>query len=196
MGKTKEEEFKVMEESFKTKQSKMTDNDGGLGEKRSALEEAEKQKADDEAFLEKLLPMCEKKAKEFDERNMLRTQEQAAITQAIAILDSDKAFSTFGKVKATSEGATGFLQLSAVGHSPKVSVESEMRQKAVEMLQQASHGSSKVLRVMSMLRAGNPFTKVLEAIENMKALIAEEAEVDKEQLDWCKSERKENNDNK
>jgi len=160
------------------------------------LEQAEKQKAEDEEFLEKLLPMCEKKAKEFEERNMLRTQEQAAITQAIAILDSDKAFSTFGEVKATSEGATGFLQLIAVGHSPKVSSDAAMRKQAVEMLQQASRGSSKVLRVMAMLRAGNPFTTVLAAIENMKELIAEEAKVDKEQLGWCKSERKENNGKK
>merc|ERR1719362_2739591 len=64
------------------------------------------------------------------------------------------------------------------------------------MLQQASRGSSKVLRVMAMLRAGNPFTTVLAAIENMKELIAEEAKVDKEQLGWCKSERKENNGKK
>jgi hypothetical protein len=43
---------------------------------------------------------------------MLRSQEEAAIAEAIAVLNSDQAFATFGKVDATSTGSTSFVQLS------------------------------------------------------------------------------------
>merc|ERR1719297_377520 len=52
------------------------------------------------------------------------------------------------------------------------------------------------MRVANLLSSGNAFTKVLEAIENMKELIVQEAKVDKEQFDWCESETKENNEMK
>merc|ERR1719159_2149234 len=70
-------------------------------------------KADAEEFLELLIPMCEEKAKEYEERNMFRANEDAAISKAIAILNADAAFDTFGKVDATSTGATSFLQFAS-----------------------------------------------------------------------------------
>jgi len=180
---TKKDEFDVLEKSLKSKETKIADNDETLGETKTAIEEAEKQKAEDEAFLEKLVPMCEKKAKQFEERNLFRTNEEAAISEAIAILDSDKAFSTFGKVKATSEGATGlFLQLSV----------SDRRQLALQSLERAPLRSSRITQLLVMLRDGNPFTEVLDEIDAMKKLIEKEQKVDDEQLAWCKSERKEN----
>jgi len=183
---TKKDEFDVLDKSLKSKETKIADNDETLGETKTAIEEAEKQKAEDEAFLEKLVPMCEKKAKQFEERNLFRTNEEAAISEAIAILDSDKAFSTFGKVKATSEGATGlFLQLS----------ESGRRQLALKSLKQAPFRSSRIMQLLVMLRDGNPFTQVLDEIEAMKKLIEKEQKVDDEQLAWCKSERKESEAN-
>jgi len=183
---TKKDEFDVMEKSLKSKETKIADNDESLGEKKTAIEEAKKQMAEDEAFLEKLLPMCEKKAKQFEQRNMFRTNEEAAISEAIAILDSDKAFSTFGNVKATSEGATGlFLQLSGSGR----------RQLALQSLEQAPLRSPRIMRLLVLLRGGNPFTQVLDEIDAMKKLIEKEQKVDDKQLAWCKSERKESEAN-
>jgi len=171
----------------------MTDNDGTLGEKKTMLEEAERQLEEDEAFLEKLAPMCEEKAAEFERRNAFRVQEQAAITKAIAILDNDRAFQTFGEVKATSEDKTGFfLQLSAAVTSPA----DDARRLAMRALLRSPRRSARLMRVATLLSSGNAFTKVLDAIEKMKELIVEEAKVDKEQFDWCESERKENNEKK
>merc|ERR1719387_899130 len=68
--------------------------------------------ADDTDFLASLTSRCTKKKAEYEKRNMLRSQEEAAIAEAIAILNSDAAFATFGKVDTTSTGATGFIQLS------------------------------------------------------------------------------------
>jgi len=187
--KTKKEDFDVMKKSYDSKQSTMSDNDSTLGDKKTLLEEAERQLEEDEAFLEKLVPMCEKKSEEFEKRNAFRVQEQAAITKAIAILDNDKAFKTFGEVKATSKGKVGFFQLSA---SPK----DDARRSAMLSLLRSHHHSARLMRVATLLSSGNAFTKVLESIKTMKKLIVEEAKVDKEQLDFCKSERKENNDKK
>mmetsp|Transcript_95662 Transcript_95662/g.184524 ORF Transcript_95662/g.184524 Transcript_95662/m.184524 type:complete len:726 (+) Transcript_95662:41-2218(+) len=198
--KTKEEAGDVMDKALKSKEAKIAENDESLGEKKEAIQEATKQKADDEAFLDKLMPMCETKAKEFEQRNLFRANEEAAISEAIAILDSDEAFDTFGKVKATSEGATGlFLQLSMKepphARSPRDGVESNMRQSALQSLERVPLRSSRIMQLQVLLRDGNPFTKVLDAIDAMKQVIEKEGEIDDKQLAWCKSERKESEAN-
>merc|ERR1719156_56097 len=76
------------------------------------LSEAKKQKASDEEFLDELLPLCETKAKGYENRKLLRANEEAAVAEAISILNSDDAFQTFGGVDATSTGKTSFLQIS------------------------------------------------------------------------------------
>merc|ERR1719460_3091532 len=105
-----------MKSDFEKKQKELGDNDGELSSQKKQLAEAEKQKASDEEFLGKLLPMCEEKAKGYANRKLLRANEEAAIAEAISILNSDDAFATFGGVDATTSGATSgkFIQLSSV----------------------------------------------------------------------------------
>merc|ERR1719324_1390866 len=93
-----------MKESYDTKQGLMGDADEKLGAKRETLASAQD-------FLAELLPQCKSRAEVYEKRKAVRANEEAAISEAIAILSSDAAFETFGKVKATSEGATVFLQL-------------------------------------------------------------------------------------
>merc|ERR1719326_758486 len=100
-----------MKAAYETKQEELGTNDEDLASKKSQLAEAKETKASDEEFLAKLLVMCAEKTKEYLNRKMLRANEEAAITEAISILNSDAAFDSFGKVAATSTGATGFLQL-------------------------------------------------------------------------------------
>jgi len=49
-------------------------------------------------------------------------------------------------------------------------------------------------QVASSLEAENPFEVVLKEIEKMIEATAKEGKVDKEKLDWCREERKTNND--
>merc|ERR1719463_962724 len=109
--KIKTDEFKTMQTAFEEKQSQLGDNDSELATEREMLEEMQAELASDEEFLAKLLVMCAKKAKEFEERQLMRANEEAAIAKAISILNSDAAFEAFGKVKATKSGATEFLQI-------------------------------------------------------------------------------------
>merc|ERR1719316_2489852 len=76
----------------------------------SEMNTAQERLSDDQEFLASLTNRCAKKKAEYEKRNMLRSQEEAAIAEAIAVLNSDEAFATFGKVDATSTGSTSFMQ--------------------------------------------------------------------------------------
>jgi len=190
--KTKTEAYATMKTSYDDKQIKLGANDGELATKRTQLDEAVQQKADDEEFLSKLVVMCAQKAKEYEERQMLRTNEESAIAQCIAILNSDAAFESFGKVTATKTGATGFIQLSSAGRGG-LRVRS-VRDLAQQVLAKAGavNKSLKLAKVAGMLEKGNPFTVVLTEIEKMIHLIGEEGKADSEHLSWCNSERESN----
>merc|ERR1719326_1385559 len=113
----KEEAYDEMKESYESKQKLLGGNDKELSSKKSQLAEAEKQKASDEEFLDKLLPMCEEKAKGYENRKVLRANEEAAIAEAISILNSDAAFETFATTDATKTGKTkaaAFIQMRSV----------------------------------------------------------------------------------
>merc|ERR1719281_639258 len=113
--KTKKEAFESMKGSYDEKQGNLGSNHDDLASKREQLAEAKQSLADDQDFLAKLLVMCEEKAKEYEARKLMRANEEAAIAEAIAVLNSDAAFDSFGKVEATKTGATGptLLQLGA-----------------------------------------------------------------------------------
>merc|ERR1719329_569808 len=150
------------------------------------------QKISDEEFLAKLIVMCDDKTKEYNERKLLRSNEDAAVAEAISILDSDEAFAAFGKTSATSTGATGFLQMS----SRRVRVhmhEMAANTRIVNALQQSA--SPRTKKIIAMVQKGNPFTEVLAEIKKMLKVIVEEGKQDKTNLDWCNDEREENDQN-
>jgi len=189
--KIKKEAYDEMSDSYDEKQKGLGGNDNDLASMKKQLSEAKKQKASDEEFLDELLPLCETKAKGYENRKLLRANEEAAIAEAISILNSDDAFATFGGVSATSTGATKFIQLRSVRRHQ----ENNVRKMAQTVLEQASKEvkSARITKVLAKLQAENPFDTVLDEIDKMIELIAEEGASDKENLDWCKKERKDNN---
>merc|ERR1719183_3038691 len=188
----KEAAHKEMTESYEKKQGELGDNDESLATHREQLEEQTSLLAESEEFLAKLLVMCADKAKEYDTRKRIRANEEAAIAQAIAILNSDAAFETFGSVKATSEGGTGptLLQLGAT-HRHKAR---DTRRLVLELLRGAAgkNRSLRLAKIAVLLEADNPFDTVLAEIEKVLAIIAKEGAADKENLDWCNKEREDN----
>merc|ERR1719420_1361930 len=117
-----------MKASFESKDKKLADNDSSLASKKEAKTVALESKADDEEFLGKLNAMCAKKSKQYEDRKMVRANEEAAISQAITILNSDKAFESFGEAKATTTGGTGPALLQ-VGALKKVSIRARIAEK-------------------------------------------------------------------
>merc|ERR1719321_1832809 len=95
----------------------MGTNDDEVSTKKSSKSTAEADLLSDQQFLAKLTALCTKKTKQYEKRKMIRSNEEAAVAQGIAILNSEEAASAFGKVKATTEGGTGlaaapFIQIS------------------------------------------------------------------------------------
>jgi len=186
------EALDAMMTSQAEKQGDLAANDASLSDKKQKLKSAETTKADAEKFLATLQDMCSVKAKEYDDRTMLRAQEQAAIAEAIAILNSDAAFATFGTVKATSKVA--FVQLQAIQvHSS----EQDVRTQTARNLRQSKAWKTSIFlaKVAALLQAENPFEVVIKEINKMLELLKKEEEADDEQLDWCNTERDENEKN-
>jgi hypothetical protein len=183
--------LEAMEKSFASKQSELAANDAALSSARDKLKAAKAAKEAAEDFLEKLLEMCAEKAKEYDERCMLRSQEQAAVAEAIAILNSDAAFETFGTVSATSKEAKFFLQLKAIN---KHSSEQDVRTQTARNLRQSKAWNKSIFlaKVASLLQAENPFAIVIAEIEKMLKLLEKEEAADDEQFEWCNKERDDN----
>jgi len=160
-----------------------------LSAKKEQLTTAGESKASDEEFLEKLLNICSVKTKEYSERKAARANEDAAIAEAISILNSDEAFAAFGKTDATSTGGTGFIQLKSVQlHQPAHALSKQVQ--AVL----AMSNSARVKKIASMVQKGNPFEEVLEQIEKMLKVNVKEGKADQENLDFCNSERTTNDD--
>merc|ERR1719420_2911511 len=113
MIKVMTEEYDDMSALFEKRKKEIGETAELISTTTSEMNTAKERLADDESFLASLTERCAKKKAEFDKRNMLRSQEEAAIAEAVAVLNSDAAFSTFGSVSATSTGATGFIQISA-----------------------------------------------------------------------------------
>merc|ERR1719388_170001 len=118
MMEVKTAEYEEMEELFEAKKKEIGDNAAQIATISSEVETMEAELAADQEFLAALTERCSSKKAEFEKRNMLRAGEEAAIAEAISILSSDAAFESFGKVDATSTGATGFIQLSETMSEP------------------------------------------------------------------------------
>jgi hypothetical protein len=185
--KTKEEEYALMKSDYDDKQEELGTNDDDLAAKKTQKSEAEATKEDDEEFLAKLIAMCEAKTKDYEDRVLMRANEEAAIAEAVSILNSDAAFESFGKVSASSTGGTGaaasFVQLAAV------SKHSDTRMTAIKMLQRVH--SARTRKLASMLKVGNPLDQIITAFTRVKSIIEEEEKEDDEKLAWCNSEREE-----
>jgi hypothetical protein len=184
MKSTAEAEYGGMETSLGAKEKEVGDNAAAIATTSGEVETMEGQVSDDQEFLATLTERCNTKKADYEKRNMLRANEEAAIAEAISILNSDAAFAAFGKVDETATGRSTFLQVSAVN----------VRSKIMQRL--SGHLSARVQKVMAALKSDNPFTKVVALIENSITIIDDEEKADVEKKDWCEDEQTTNEANK
>lgn len=182
-------EYKVMDESYKKAQLELSSNDDALKDKSITKKANEDTLAEAEGLLEKNTEMCDAKKAEYSKRRLLQVEEEAAISEAISILNSDAAFATFGTVDATSTGTLKFIQLRSIRrHS---TANEALRSQLMHTLQKV-RGSKRLSKLASLVRAVNVFGPVLEEIDKMIKIIAEEGKEDKKNLDFCNDERTKN----
>jgi len=178
---TMEAEHSTMSDAHASKQDQLGSNDGDLGSAKDNLEAAQNTKADDEEFLATLTQQCADKTREYEDLKMVRANEEAAIAQAISILNSDAAFESFGGTAAASSGATGFIQL-----RKSTSVRHEVR----HLLEKTAkkHKSLRLAKIASQVEK-NPFAMVIKTIKKQMRVVDEEEKKDDDTKAFCDDER-------
>jgi hypothetical protein len=146
---------------------------------------------DDRVYLKDLTDSCEQKAKEWDQRSSMRSDELAALTQALTVLSGTVA----SKADATGAGGRGalvqeedvdFVQTVAVPRklrlkSEKATLPSDsdlLRDRLVSMLRRAGQKTkSAVLVTLAAKVTDGPFDKIKGMIQEMiEKLLQEEAD--------------------
>merc|ERR1719235_2944414 len=195
MMEVKTQEYDEMSELFDAKKKEIGDNAAQISTISSEIDTMEAELAADQEFLAALTERCTAKGKEFEKRNQLRAGEEAAIAEAISILNSDAAFESFGKVAATSTGATGLVQ-----KKKRVSLLQvvDVRKEASAELLKTSHlvHSVRIARVAMAISDGNPFKKVLEMINKTVTIIEAEEKDDVAKKETCIEEQTTNEENR
>merc|ERR1719313_2826237 len=201
MMEVKSAEYDEMKELFDAKKKEIGDNAAQISTVASEIDTMESELAADQEFLAALTDRCTAKGKEFEKRNMLRAGEEAAIAEAISILNSDAAFESFGKVDATSTGATGLVQAKKGKKGTsllQVSDARDVRKEASVELLKTSHKvhSVRVARIAMAISDGNPFNKVLEMINKTISVIETEETDDVQKKETCIEEQTTNEENR
>ena len=147
------------------------------------IEDTTAELSDTQAFLANLASQCATKKNEWDERSKIRTEEVAAISEAIKILNDDDALDLFKKTLSLSQETHkfGFLQKKS-----SVSVAARARDVLSSLMQKNSPHKQQLELIEFGLKAKKvDFTKVISMIDGMVLVLKEEQKNDDAQKAFC-----------
>merc|ERR1719453_381133 len=177
---TKRADLGLLEATLvKTKKSQGEDT-MQLAEDQEERSETQLQLKADEKFFDETKASCSAKAEQWSGRSRSRTEELAAIDEAIGILTSPEAKATFAN-----STSTFFLQTSAVENGPK-------RVAAFNILKKVAQNSHslRLASIASTVSTTGHFDAVIKDIDLMIANLRAEEKADIEHRDWCEDETK------
>jgi len=177
---TKRADLALLEATLvKTKKSQGEDT-MQLAEDQEEREETKAQLKADEKFFDETKKACSAKAEQWSGRSRSRTEELAAIDEAVGILTSPEAKATFAN-----STSTFFLQESAVENGPK-------RVAAFNILKKVAQNSHslRLASLASSVSTTGHFDQVIKDIDLMIANLRAEEKADIEHRDWCENEQK------
>jgi hypothetical protein len=194
---TLSKEYADMDEIKRAKEVELADHEDEIAKATTERDASQTSKDSDESFVSSLVARCDEKAAEYQRRNELRSQENMAVSQAIAILDSDAAFATFGAAKATSTGATSamFLQESVrrtKGHKKASADVQAVTQTVTAVLERAAKdsGSLRMAKLAAKVSVGGQgLHNVDDSLHKMIKVIDREEAKDTATLAVCESEQ-------
>merc|ERR1719178_551185 len=142
------------------------------------IEDTTKEMTDTQAFIANLASMCATKKKEWAERQQMRSEEIAAISEAIKILNDDDALDLFKKTLALPQTSMGFLQKKS-GQSVVL--------KARNILSsiKGTHATQLALIQYSLKAKAVDFSKVVAMIDGMTKVLGKEQTDDDTQKKFC-----------
>jgi len=177
---TKRSDLALLEATLvKTKKSQGEDT-MQLAEDQEEREETKIQLAADEKFFDETKASCSAKAEQWSGRSRSRTEELAAIDEAVGILTSPEAKATFAN-----STSTFFLQTGAVENGPK-------RVAAFNILKKVAQNSHslRLASLASSVSTTGHFDAVIKDIDLMIKNLREEEKADIEHRDWCENNKK------
>jgi len=150
------------------------------------LDDTTKSLMEDRKFLADLETGCKTKEAEWDARSQMRSQELAAIAEAVKVLSDDDALELFKKTLPS----PALLQTEASSQ--------QVRRQALAALRARGHRSSALELVAVALsgRAGGSFDKVVKMIDDMVALLGKEQAADDDKKAYCEAELDRSEDEK
>jgi chromosome segregation ATPase len=148
------------------------------------LKDTSATRAEDTKYLGELTATCEQKASDFESRQQLRAEEIEAIEKAIEIISSGAVAGNADKHLPSlvqTQGAS-FAQLRA-------DTNMQMQARVASYLHKRSKQlDSRVLSLLAVRAAEDPFTKVKKMIKDLITRLMEEANDEAEHKGWCDTE--------
>merc|ERR1719379_1262731 len=185
---SKEKEIEMATEAIETKMGRAGELAVSVVQSKDALEDANEEAADTTKFLATLEKDCATKEAEMAERTKLRSQEIAAISEAIGILNDDDALDVFKKSLPSSFVQTvGFLQQGDAKAS---------RARKAQAILAGVAGKTKDVHLNLMLYTLNSklkmksgaFEEVKKMIDDMVVLLGKQQKEDEKQKTYCEGE--------
>jgi len=187
---SKEKEVELASEAIETKTARAGELAVSVVTTADELEDATKEKADTEKFVATLKEQCGSKEAEWAERCKMRTEEIAAISEAIGILNDDDALDVFKKAIPSALIQNSFLQ--------KAGKKTSKLQRVQGLLAAGSKYRSTQLslllfslrsKIAMQQRAGTQqFEEIVKMIDDMVTLLGKEQGEDAKQKSWCEGE--------
>jgi len=147
------------------------------------IEDTTAELSDTQSFLANLASQCATKKKEWEVRSATRSQEVAAISEAIKILNDDDALDLFKKTLSLEQETHkfGFLQ-----RRSSVAVAARARDMVAALAKKGSPHKSQLELIEFGLKAKKvDFSKVLAMIDGMTTVLKEEQKNDDAQKAFC-----------
>jgi chromosome segregation ATPase len=146
------------------------------------IEDTTAEMKETEAFLANLASQCAEKKKEWAERQAMRAEEIAAVSEAIKILNDDDALDLFKKTLALPQ-TNSFLQ---EGSTSSKALKARSQIRALKL--KSTHPEMLALIEFGMKAKKVDFSKIVAQIDGMVKVLGEEQVADDEQFAFCQKE--------
>merc|ERR1719326_2625935 len=185
---SKEKEIEMATEAIETKMGRAGELAVSVVQSKDALEDEQEEMAETQKFLATLESECATKEKEWAERSATRSQEIAAISEAIGILNDDDALDVFKKTMPSSfiQQSGSFLQ--------KLDAKASRTLKAQAILAGLQNKSTNLKLFLYTMNAklkqksAGGFDDVMKMIDDMVVLLGKNAADDEKQKAYCEDE--------
>jgi DNA repair exonuclease SbcCD ATPase subunit len=192
--------------AIENSRDQLSNTESFLAKTKAQLTETKANLNDDNLYLKDLTAQCELKAKEWDQRSVMRANEMKALEEAIDIVggsvkdtqgtrgytdNTEPALLQGAKDAEASDVYTDvvFTQLKEVRKTNDASRNKQARLDAVTKLKRAATKLQSVdINLLAMKIAANPFAKVKELIQQLITRLLTESQNEATQKGWCDTE--------